>query len=238
MKLLLRILCAVWVWPAAASAEDRQTEALAALMERRSPDYDYDPPTPGSYVLPAIDEAADGTVLNAEGKAMPLHELIGDRIALLSFIYTRCADPKACLQATGVLAELQQFSRLRGDMEKRVLFVSLSFDPAFDTPEVMQRYGRVSQAREGGSEWLFLTARNGEELRPLLEAYGQRVDPRKGQSALGPYYHPLRVYLIDGRKRIRNIYSFGLLDPRLVATDILTLLAENGDAEDDAEDAR
>ncbi|HUF63524.1 MAG TPA: SCO family protein [Verrucomicrobiales bacterium] len=240
MKRFLQILCIGWVWAAMAeaSAEDPPPEAFAALMERRSPDYDYDPPAPGSYALPVIDTAADGKVLSAEGKATRLHELIGDRIVVLSFIYTRCADPKACLQATGVLAELQQFSRSRADMAEEVLFVTLSFDPAFDTPEVMQRYGRVLQEREGGSEWLFLTTRNSEELRPLLKAYGQRVDPRKGQSALGPYYHPLRVYLIDGEKQVRNIYSFGLLDPRLVATDILTLLAESEGAAASAEDGR
>ena len=36
----------------------------------------------------------------------------------------------------------------------------------------------------------------------------------------------MRVYLIDGQKRIRNIYSYGLLDPRLVMTDVRTLLME------------
>lgn len=42
----------------------------------------------------------------------------------------------------------------------------------------------------------------------------------------GPFYHPLRVYLIDSRQQLRNIYSFGLLDPRLVMTDVRTMLLE------------
>ena len=52
------------------------------------------------------------------------------------------------------------------------------------------------------------------------------MDRAKPGSATGPYNHPLRVYLIDGQKRIRNIYSYGLLDPRLVMTDVRTLLIE------------
>ena len=34
------------------------------------------------------------------------------------------------------------------------------------------------------------------------------------------------VFLIDGQKEIRNIYSVGFLDPRLVMTDVRTILTE------------
>jgi len=39
-------------------------------------------------------------------------------------------------------------------------------------------------------------------------------------------YHTLRVFLIDRDGRIRNIYSSGTLDPRLVLADVKTLLME------------
>jgi len=42
----------------------------------------------------------------------------------------------------------------------------------------------------------------------------------------GPVYHPLRVFLIDRDRRIRNIYSSGTLDPRLMLADVKTLLLE------------
>ena len=44
----------------------------------------------------------------------------------------------------------------------------------------------------------------------------------------GIYAHQLRVYLVDRQRRIRNIYGLGFLDPRLLLTDVLTLLAEEG----------
>ena len=43
---------------------------------------------------------------------------------------------------------------------------------------------------------------------------------------LPSFSHILRVFLIDPDKRIRNIYSTGMLDPRLVVTDVRTLLLE------------
>ena len=195
----------------------------------RTGEYDYDPPVPGSYDLPVLQDAQNGIVVAPDGKPVNLHELLDGRVAVLSFIYTRCTDPKACLRASGVLGQLQQFSRTDPSLKDKFQLITLSFDPGYDTPEVMERYGRVYSQGEGGADWLFLTTRNDNELRPLLEAYGQRVDKRTKPSALGPYQHTLRVYLIDSKKRVRNIYSYGLLDPRLVMTDVQTLLLEENE---------
>lgn len=193
-----------------------------------SEEYDYDAPEPGSYHLPVLQDASDGTVVAPDGKPVQLHKLLDGRIAILSFIYTRCSDPRACLRASGVLSQLQQLSRQDKSVANRLQLITLSFDPGYDTPEVMERYGRVFSRHDGGAGWMFLTTRSYDELKPLLAAYGQRVDKRTKPSVLGPYQHTLRVYLIDSRKRIRNIYSYGLLDPRLVLGDIRTLMMEEG----------
>ena len=42
----------------------------------------------------------------------------------------------------------------------------------------------------------------------------------------GPLNHTLRVFLIDRAGNIRNIYSSGTLDPRLVLADVRTLMME------------
>jgi protein SCO1/2 len=36
----------------------------------------------------------------------------------------------------------------------------------------------------------------------------------------------LRAYLIDREKQVRNIYGLGFLDPRLLVSDVHTLLDE------------
>lgn len=196
------------------------------FMSSRTEEYDYDAPEPGTYKLPVMQGASDGTVVAPNGRRVQLHELLDGRVAILSFIYTRCGDPRACLRASGVLSQLQQLSRADKSVANKLQLITLSFDPGYDTPEVMERYGRVFSRHDGGADWMFLTTRSYEDLRPLLAAYGQRVDKRTKPSALGPYQHTLRVYLIDSQKRIRNIYSYGLLDPRLVMADVQTLLQE------------
>ena len=41
--------------------------------------------------------------------------------------------------------------------------------------------------------------------------------------------HVLKVFLVDARKQVRNIYSTGLMDRRLVLNDLRTVLAESAD---------
>jgi cytochrome oxidase Cu insertion factor (SCO1/SenC/PrrC family) len=64
-------------------------------------------------------------------------------------------------------------------------------------------------------------------LQPILEAYGQAVDKKQNpRDPTGPLNHTLRVFLVDATGNIRNIYSSGTLDPRLVLADIRTLMME------------
>src|SRR5258705_882396 len=100
----------------------------------RTRDYDYDPPAPGSYTLPVIKLAADGNVVDSEGRALRLEELTHGRITVLSFIYTRCAAAKACPYATGVLNQLHQFSHEESSITKEMRPASMSFDPPNETP--------------------------------------------------------------------------------------------------------
>ena len=225
MKALL-LMMSLCVLSARAMAEAQRPELSLA----RTAEYDYDVPEPGTYKLPVLKPAADGTVLGADGNPVRLNDLGEGRVVILSFIYTRCTDPRACLRASGVLKQLQQLTLAEPMLATNVLLLTLSFDPTHDTPEVMTRYGNVFSRKHGGADWLFLTTQNREQLAPLLDRYGQQVDRAKPGSGSGPYNHPLRVYLIDGQKRIRNIYSYGLLDPRLVMTDVRTLMMESAAA--------
>ncbi len=210
--------------PRAHAAGDPRPE----LSFGRTEQYDYDPPEPGSYRLPAIKPAPDGRVLDAQGRQHRLHELMDGRITVLAFIYTRCSDPQGCPLSISLLYDLRYVARRDPAIGDNLRLLALSFDVEHDTPEVLADYAGSGSGNHGEvGELQFLTARSQAELAPILEAYDQPIG-RKLDAAdpFGPYAHQLRVYLIDSERRIRNIYSLGFLDPRLVATDIRTLLIE------------
>ena len=193
----------------------------------RTADYDYETPVPGSYKLPIVKQAADGEVLDSGGRPLRLSELTHGRLTVLSFIYTRCAAAKACPMATGVLMQLHHLSAEDEALAKHMRLVSISFDPSTDTPDRMAAYSALADSSKPASEWRFITTASQEKLRPIIDAYGQAVDRKKNpQDPTGPLNHILRVFLIDRDGNIRNIYSSGTLDLRLVLADVKRLLAE------------
>ncbi len=188
----------------------------------------YEPPPPGSYRLPPLGEAGDGEVLDGHGRARRLHELFGDRIVVLSFIYSSCSDVNGCPLSTSVLNRIKQAMDRDPGLGEGLRLISLSFDPNHDTPEVMRAYGTSLTGGDDSGRWLFLTAASEQALAPILEGYGQVVQRRHDQEgeASGGFSHILRVFLIDRERRIRNIYSVAFLHADLILNDVRTLLRE------------
>ncbi|MGX2039795.1 cytochrome c peroxidase [Methylocaldum sp. MU1018] len=186
-------------------------------------------PAPGTYVLPALGEASDGRVLDNTGRELNLHDLYGDKLVLLSFVYSTCSDVNGCPLAAAVFHKIQRRLEQEPQIASHLRLITLSFNPDHDTPEVMARYGK---AFAKSPEWRFLTTRSEREIQPILEAYGQSV--RKDYDAdgkfLGTFSHVLRVFLIDREKQIRNIYTVSFLHPDTLVNDVKTLLAETSPA--------
>ena len=63
----------------------------------------------------------------------------------------------------------------------------------------------------------------------LLADFGQPVAKLRFADGAwsGLFRHVLKVFLLDGRSQVRNVYSVGLLDATLVLTDLRTLLLES-----------
>jgi len=102
--------------------------------------------------------------------------------------------------------------------------VTVSFDPSRDTPEAM---GKLRTALAPKGRWRFLTAASHAEIAAVLSDFGQDAVALLGPDGdwTGDLRHVLKVFLVDGRGRIRNIYSTGFLDVRILENDALTLLA-------------
>ncbi len=190
----------------------------------------FEPPPPGSYRLPSLGDAVDGAVLRADGTSTTLHTSYDGRIIVLAFIYTRCTDLAGCPLATVVLHKLKGRLRDEPRLARRIRLISLSFDPAHDTPEVMRSYG--AEFADDDLEWKFLTTRSERQLKPILAGYQQSRQQEydeKGEPT-GAFAHILRVFLIDEQQRIRNIYSVSFLHADVLINDIKTLILEEDGA--------
>lgn len=204
---------------------------LAACAAPAAPVMEFVPPAAGSYRLERIQPATEGAVLDAEGRRRRLSEFTHGRVTLLAFMYSSCADPNGCPYAFTVMHlvknELEKLPQTRG----RVRFVSLSFDPVRDTPQVIALYGRDYSGAGQHVVWEFLTTRSRRELLPILNGFGQDVGvdiDRTTGKPVGTYSHVLKVFLIDRHGAVREIYTTDYLLPAMVLNDINTLLLEDG----------
>lgn len=188
----------------------------------------YTPPPAGTYALPPLGTAGDGQVISDAGEQLALHDLIGDKLVLLGFIYTRCSDINGCPLASYVMKKVQDSVALDDTLKTQVRLISLSFDPESDTPEALGDY--AGHFRRQGSDWQFLTTASETTLQPILEGYGQWRQKNYDENGdyMGSMSHILRVYLVDRQGRIRNIYSTGFLDADTVINDLRTLDLEEG----------
>ncbi len=191
----------------------------------RAEDALFEPPAPGSYELPPISRVKDHLLLAPDGERVPLLGLGADQVALVAFVYGACSDAAGCPAALATLKRIDAALARRPQLASHVRLVTASFDPARDTP---QRMGELAAHLSPETDWRFLTARGPEDLSPVLTDFGQDATvlrDAKGD-ATGGIRHVVKIYLVDGQKDVRNVYSSGLLSVPLLLADLETVVSE------------
>jgi protein SCO1/2 len=141
--------------------------------------------------------APDFELVDQEGQPRTLASLRG-KVLLLDFVYANCPGPCPILTGSHVRAQ----KVLDDDVRDRVWFVSITLDPARDSPEVLRAYG----AKRGAdlARWSFLTG-PAEQVDDAARRYGVG----SVRLASGEIQHVVVSFLIDAEGRIAKRY-FGL----------------------------
>jgi protein SCO1 len=184
-------------------------------------------PAPGSYRLAQIQPCPDGEVLTHQARPSRLHAQLSGRISLVAFMYTYCRDAHGCPLAFKVMTELHARIAQDSPLAQRVQLVSLSFDPSNDTPEQMARYGH-DHLKDPRVTWRFLTTASVPKLLPLLGGLGQDVTVEMDAQGrpTRTLNHMLKLFLIDARLKLREVYSVNTVDAQTVVNDMRTLVLE------------
>lgn len=201
--------------------------AAADPSQPEVPQMRFVPPAPGTYQLQRIQRVPDAVLLDRHARARPLRDVTRGKVTLLTFFYTYCTDPWGCPFAYALMTGLRERLLAQAGAGHRVRFVSISFDPAFDTPEALRLHAGAVRT-DARLPWEFLTARSMAELMPLLSEFGQdvRVERDKQGRPLRAINHMLKLFLIDRTGVVREIYALDYLHPEMIVNDINTLLLE------------
>jgi len=150
--------------------------------------------------LPVLGQITDFRLTERSGQTKTLADLKGE-VWLADFFFTSCPGP--CPVLTSRMADLAQAVQRT---KRQVRIVSITVDPATDTPERLQRYANQYGA---GSNWWFLTGSLSEIFRIAREGFKVAVEenPPESVSQAGRVLHSTKVALIDGRGQVRAYYN-------------------------------
>jgi cytochrome c peroxidase len=222
MKTFVRLLLLFHTlsFPFLATAQPSLTSPIQDAVQPQ-----FTPPPPGTYTLPTIDTVTDHTFLDTKGETVHLQNLTQGKVAVLSFMYTSCADVGGCPLAAAVLQQIDRRLSDRPALAKRVTLLSVSFDPERDTPAHLAETREVLNPH---TDWHFLTTASQADLTPILTDFNQPVVKLSQENGdwSGFFRHVLKVYLLDANHNVRNIYSTGFFNAQLVLNDIETILLE------------
>jgi len=184
------------IWPDDKVADDVVAAGTRALREDTS--------NRGKGVYREVGETIpDFALYNQNGEVAAAARFRGRQI-MLNFIYTRCPVATMCPLATAKMTQTQQLARAAGvpDIE----FVSFTFDPAHDTPGVLQEY-----ARQHGIDMANFSFLTGPEpaIRDLLTQFGVIAEFEGGL-----FKHTLATLLIDRHGRIVHRADGSLWEPQ------------------------
>jgi protein SCO1/2 len=166
----------------------------APLTERPPARLPAEPLKPG-------DAVPDTALVDESGATRRLSDWRGRAVAV-TFIYTRCPLPDFCPLMDRQFAQVQQMVAGDATLRERVHLLSVSFDPAYDTPAVL-----ATHARKVGADpatWNYLT---GEQ--PAIDEFAAHfgVSIMREGSDPGGVVHNLRTAVVDPNGRLVRIIN-------------------------------
>ena len=121
------------------------------------------------------DELPEATVPDALGDgAVTTTEFVGDRHVLLTFIFSRCT--MACPLLTSNLAQVQG-NAMQDGYDDEFAFMPTTFDPEYDTPDVLSEYSEDLGAAIDEENWHFLRPETEDDAQEVVnETFGVRFE--------------------------------------------------------------
>mgnify|MGYP000901331695 CR=1 FL=1 len=133
------------------------------------------------------------------GTPLLLSSLRGQAVAI-TFIFTRCPLPDFCPLMSRNFSRARTMLQSESGSSTNWHFLSISFDPDFDTPEVLARYAQSYRGQDS-SHWTFAAASH-----PVLEQLAPKVDLMYYPES-GSIVHNLRTVVLDTRGRIHQQFD-------------------------------
>jgi protein SCO1 len=166
-----------------------------------------------SQELKPGDLLPDGTLRVENGNKIHLSDFRGRAVAF-TFFFTRCPLPDFCPRMNRNFAETRQLLLSNPNAPTNWEFLSISFDPEFDHPDVLSNYAGLYRG-DDERQWLFAAA-----SPDTLASLAPRLDLmvlRQGANIS----HNLRTVVLDPQGRIAGQFDGNNWTPQQLADAII-----------------
>lgn len=184
------------------------------------PSYFYNPIKPG-------DKIPDFHLLNQSDKEIHLAQFHG-KVLLMTFIYTRCPLADFCPRMSRNFAEIDRKLAADPALYKQTHLLSVSFDPEYDTPQVLRSYGSSYTGKytnETFQHWDF-AAPSKADLAPVLRFFDVGATSEKDRTIT----HSLSTLVIGPDGKVFKWYPTNDWTPDQIVNDVKQLIAQQGKA--------
>jgi len=181
----------------------------------QAPTSEHDP-TPGEKV-------PDFAFTNQDGKRIHLSSFEG-HVLLVTFIYTRCPFPTFCPLVSRNFAEVYAQTRKNPALASKVRLLTISFDPAHDTPKVLRAYGSSFEDVAGKipfDRWEFAVPPSQADLKKVADYFGLFFTDNGGQIV-----HSLSTTVISPEGTVYKWYEDNQWTPKELVADASAVLQE------------
>jgi protein SCO1/2 len=158
----------------------------------------------------------DVLLVDQDGAPRQLSSYKGQRV-VLTFIYTRCPDAEFCPLLNQQFAALQKIVKGTPALAD-VRLISISFDPEFDTPQVLKAHAAAQSADP--AVWSFATG-DTQAITEFAAKFGVTVTSN-GSPVL---IHNLGTAVVDSQGRLTALYSNNQWSPTDIVADLDTAAA-------------
>ncbi|MCR2823500.1 SCO family protein [Lederbergia panacisoli] len=139
---------------------------------------------------------------DSKGREYSISEFKG-KYVLISFMYTSCTT--VCVDLEWNMSQV--FQQIPDKyLGEEIDFLSISFDPKRDTPEILDKYRE--HFNSDGEIWRMARIPNQQELDTLLKEFGVIVIPDE----YGNFAHNSAFYLVDKKGTLVEVMDYKNID--------------------------
>ena len=159
-----------------------------------------DPPPRLAMIEPGT-VVPDTELIDQSGQTRRISDFRGKTIAV-TFVYTRCPLPDFCPRMDRHFKSAQDTLRSDPVLASRTHLLSVSFDPDYDTPQIMAAHARSVGA--DAAMWSYLTGER-KAVDLLAGAFG--VSVMREDQPMQEIMHNLRTAVIDADGRLVTVLN-------------------------------